>query len=448
MSPGTGGTMNTGGTSTSGGTTSAGGSTSTGGASTSGGTGGSLGLGGSLAFGGAGEGGAGEGGVTNGAAGAGAGNETSGAGGEGGSGGAVKQPLSGLIDMQIISWHNSDAGVPTFNVDELEPFAGLFGGIVINVAWNQLQPSQSDPIDFSFIDGALADVRVFNDNHPTAALGVKLRVYAGSTTPDWAKAINDGPVPIYRNHAGCAPPATLCPITVGKFWTPEFIAAWRALQTALAARYDDEPLIRQVAVTSCAAQTDEPFVATEDQGPDGEEHAHQILKDYGYTDALEQSCLSGAVDDYAAWKRTLIDYTFNPFNSIDGGLDSGFTTSVMEACREKLGARCVLDNHALQWPEDSNLSAVYDEMSETLHAPINFQTQAPIPDKCQWTATIADGVWRGARAIEIWPATKAGFIHLTSDQVGQLAAEFTTPIPVPAGTPTTDCNTSTGDIFF
>jgi hypothetical protein len=437
-SGGSGGTTNSGGTSTSGGT---------GGTSTAGGTGGrggATGLGGSMALGGAGEGGAGEGGLVNGTGGAGSGAEASGAGGEGGAAGdRVKQPLDGLIDMQIISWHNTDSGVPSFVIDDLTPFAGEFGGVVINAAWNQIQPTETGALDYSSIDDALTQVRSYNDAHPTAPLGVKLRTYAGSTAPDWAKAIHGGPVSITRNPAGCSTlPATPCPLSVPLFWDSEYITAWRAFQVALAARYDDEPLIRQVAVTSCAAQTDEPFVVTSDQ-----DDRDTLVNDYGYTDDAEQACLMGAVEDYSAWKHTLVDYTFNPFNKVGGGLDPDFTLAVMDHCRSALGSRCVLDNHALSWPVDPNLQAVYDHM-QALGGPINFQTQAPIPDKCQWTATIAQGVALGARAIEIWPATKAGFVHLTSDQVGQLAAEFTNPIPVPAGTPTTDCDTGTGAIFY
>src|SRR5262249_52029345 len=158
------------------------------------------------------------------------------------------------------------------------------------------------------------------------------------------------------------------------------ITAWRALQAALAARYDAEPLIRQVAITSCAPQTDEPFVPTIDGT------AKQALLDKGYTDDAEKDCLSHAIDDYADWKQTLIDYTFNPFNSINGGAaDTDFTVSVMQACRDALGSRCVLDNHALGWPlaETDKLLTVYEAL-KTLGGPINFQTQSPRAMDCQW----------------------------------------------------------------
>src|SRR5262249_23720560 len=156
--------------------------------------------------------------------------------------------------------------------------------------------------------------------------------------------------------------------------TPEYINAWRAFQRQLAARYDDEPLIRQVAVTSCASQTDEPFVPTTDAA------SQTALSNAGYSDQAGRDCLSGAVHDYSAWKHTLIDFTFNPFNSLAGGkADSAFTISVMDACRTKLGSRCVIANHALAWPQ-TDLSApaqdVYDEIKR-LGAPSTFQTQSP-----------------------------------------------------------------------
>jgi len=216
---------------------------------------------------------------------------------------------------------------------------------------------------------------------------------------------------------------------VGLYWTPEFIAAWRAFQAKLAARYDSEPLIRHVAVTSCAPQTDEPFVTTTDSTSQD-----TMVNTFSYSDQAEKDCLTGAVDDYAAWKRTLIDFTFNPFVKISGGKDIPFTQSVMELCRSKLGSRCVLDNHALNTPLadptlDNNYE-VYNEM-QTLGGPINFQTASPRTFGCQWVATLARGVSFGGAAIEVWPNYQ-GFTTLSSDNVSELADLFVHPITVPA----------------
>jgi hypothetical protein len=337
--------------------------------------------------------------------------------------GAPKIPLRGLIDMQDISWHNTDNGQPAFDIANVDAFPGLFGGIVINATWSQMQPTINGPIDRTAVDAALGAVRAYNSANASAPLGVKLRIYGGSNAPAWAKSI-DGPIRIFRNPAGCGGVVDSCLLTVGAFWTPTYISSWRSFLGKVAAIYDAEPLIRAVAVTSCAAQTDEPFVAT--SGPTGVAH----LKTAGYTDDVEQACLSGAVDDYAAWTETPIDFTFNAFEKVDGGVDAGFTKTVMSACRTKLGGRCILDNHALQTPLTADL-AIYAAIKAD-GAPINFQTASPEGMGCIWPETITQGLILGARAIEVWPKFQ-GFTTLTMPQVQALRDLFSAPVP--ASTP-------------
>lgn len=335
----------------------------------------------------------------------------------------VKPPLRGLIDMQNIAWHNADGGQPTFVIGNVRQFPGVFGGIVINATWSAVQPLAAGPLDFSTIDDALAQVRAYNAENPRAPLGVKLRVYAGNAAPDWAKAIDGGPVTLFRNPAGCQSPP--CPITVGKYWTPDFIAAWRAFQARLAARYDAEPIIRQVAVTSCAPQTDEPFV------PSVDTDARANLTRAGYSDAAEEACLRGAFDDYAAWATTAVDYPFNVFGKLGGGNDPAVSIAIMDQCRAALGERCVLANHALSAPLRTVDAAIYHEI-ETLGPPINFQTESPQAMGCLWIATVAQGVALGAAAIEVWPDARfQGFTSLAQGDVARLAGLFTSPIPVP-----------------
>lgn len=350
---------------------------------------------------------------------------------------SVKAPLQGLIDMQSIGWHDKQGGEPSFDAGNVAMFPGVFGGVVINATWDALQPTAGGALDFSTIDSALSQVRAYNAANASAPLGVKLRVYGGCSAPPWALAINGGPVSIQRNPQGCrvADGGTgNCPLMVGKWWTAEYITAWRAFQAELAAKYDSEPLVRQVAVTSCASQTDEPFV------PTVEPASRLALSAAGYTDQAQMACLNGAVDDYSAWKYTLVDFTFNVFDT-EQGADSGpplspdagasFALGVMSACRTALGSRCVLDNHALMVPLRAADQDVYDAIG-AMGGPTNFQTQAPSGMHCEWTATIAQGIALGAEAIEVWPAANLyGFDSLMAPQVEQLAAQFVTPIPVP-----------------
>jgi hypothetical protein len=316
-------------------------------------------------------------------------------------------------------------------IANVEQFPGIFGGIVINATWSQMQTSSVGSVDFSAVDAALASVRTYNSANPSAPLGVKLRIYGGNSAPEWAKELSGGPVTIYRNPGGCDGVADSCPLTIGLFWTTPYITAWRAFQAQVAAKYDSEPLIRAVAVTSCASQTDEPFVPT--TGPVSKKNLENAP--VPYTDAKEQACLTGAITDYAAWTQSDIDFTFNTYSKITGGTDPAFTTSVMNLCRSTIGARCVLDNHALESPPYSADAGVYSNI-EAAAGLVNFQTQSPEAMGCLWQETIAQGIAFGARAIEIWPETKyQGFDSLSVPDVQSLASQFVSPIPVSTATP-------------
>jgi hypothetical protein len=71
--------------------------------------------------------------------------------------GDAKTPLRGLIDMGDISFHRK-GGAATNNVAELNPYAGSFGGIAINVSWSQIEPTRGSLVTDG-INHALADIR-------------------------------------------------------------------------------------------------------------------------------------------------------------------------------------------------------------------------------------------------------------------------------------------------
>ena len=64
------------------------------------------------------------------------------------SGGDGKPSQTGLVDMGDISFYNNPAAAVPFSTllnSDLGPFPGLFGEIVLNVTWAQLQPTQERP---------------------------------------------------------------------------------------------------------------------------------------------------------------------------------------------------------------------------------------------------------------------------------------------------------------
>lgn len=227
-----------------------------------------------------------------------------------------------------------------------------------------MQPELRVPLVTTRLDQALREVRRYNRAHPDAPLGVKLRIYSGNQAPLWAKKLDGGPIRIKRNKQGCR--VKPCKIKIGKVWDPVYIAAWRDFQAQLAKRYDWDPLIRSVAITSCAMETDEPFVMP----------LHQKIPE-GYTDKAGKACLRGAVDDYAGWKRTAIDYTVNPFFELQTQVDNvRFSIDIMNRCRTALGNRCELGNHSISNDLMPNDEEVVQAISDR-RGPIHYQTEGP-----------------------------------------------------------------------
>lgn len=320
---------------------------------------------------------------------------------------AVKPPLRGLISMGAYRFV-SKGGDPVNTLAPLTAKPGIFGGIAIIATWNELQPSPAAAIgEGNAIDRALADVRTYNAANPDRPLGVKLRVWAGFAAPDWAKGIGGAPIAVTHNDT---------PRTIGRFWSPEYREAWSAFQEQLAARYDDEPLIREVSITSCMSFTAEPFFLPTEPA------VQTALRGAGFTDGAYRTCLTDAVADYSAWKASRLVLAVNPFRSAagEGNGEPGFTETVMRTCRNALGERCVFDNHDLDADPPSAILPIYALMQE-LGPEIEFQTFRETPD--DFEGTIRKGIALGAGSIELWQDFK-GFPLVPDDTLRRWAELF------------------------
>ena len=321
-------------------------------------------------------------------------------------------------------------GKPDNSLTAISMFPGAFRGKVINVTWAQLQPTAQRFVPDA-IDAALSDIATYNANHPDAPLLAKLRVSVGGSTPDWVKQIG-GPIAVIHQPSGSAPIG----VTVGAFWSQPYIQVWRTLQGMLAMQYDANPLIAVVASSSCATITDEPFVL-----PLAKLSSTNLIA-AGFTDAAYRDCLIYQTDDYAAWKSTRIEVTYNPYHLIQAGTaiqDDAVTVQAIDQCRAALGERCVLGNHCLGRCEgEANFGPIYARIRQ-LGAPIGLQTAAPTwltLDPARWNATLTTGINDGAASIEIWPR---GFTQYLQSTVQQWAALFpvgngaaTAPVVAPA----------------
>ncbi|HTA40214.1 MAG TPA: hypothetical protein VK760_14115 [Candidatus Acidoferrales bacterium] len=351
----------------------------------------------------------------------------------------AKQPLRGLIDLGQVSADNMPE--PPYNTIYFAcQRKASISGIVVNDTWESLQPGgEGAPLDTRTIDAALQTIAAY-DQTQGRTLGVRLRVWAGINAPGWAKSIGGSPIAICDGTAVPASPPpsdvaspaspTPCPAaairTVGPFWSSAYESAWRNVQIQLAKKYDGNPIVNEVSVSSCSSLTSEPFVQPEDA------FSRRNMIAAGYTDALYQTCLANAIPlDYAiAWRSTIVDYSFNPLRKIDvtpPQTDLAFSEGVMRLCRKALKARCALLDEALakftpppsplpsQTPSTAqNYYAMWNYM-ESLGGEITFQTASP-PNLLAawgtnaggWNAAIDLAHQFGASSVELFPQKSTG----------------------------------------
>ncbi len=315
-----------------------------------------------------------------------------------------KTPIEGLVDMGVQADYLQALPFAPVNLLELGSQADAFSATVVNASWAQLEPTQGS-YNWSVIDNSLATISTYNQQHPNTPLAAKFRIFGGNTAPNWAKSIDGSPLTL-TNAKGET-------VIVGRWWTSAYDAAWKAFQTALAERYDNNPLVKETAITSCASLTGEPFVLPHTAT------AISTLESAGWTSALQQQCLSNALNDYSAWKNTYVDFAFNPFVAINqnsGTLDVAFTQSIMQACAESAsrgGPHCILGNNDLGLTNtgfsNTGLIDVYHEFNtlETQNHTMNVYFQMFNPTITN-SATLAcqaiqTAIEHHARSIELWP---------------------------------------------
>jgi hypothetical protein len=314
-----------------------------------------------------------------------------------------KPLLGGIVNKGSETYFHLGEPYPVIDLSQVAASSPGLTGTVVDVAWSQLEPSPGT-FDFTTLDADLSAVSAYNASHAGATLGVKLRVWAANDAPEWAKTMDGTPIATDVNGQVEA---------VGQWWQSDYRAAWAALQSALAQRYDTNPLINEVVVASCAALTDEPMVYPASV-------ASTVLAD-GWSDAAEQACLDGALNDYLPWQHTAIYYPFNPFRTISAsgtvGTDPTVTAEVMERCADSLssgGPWCILGNNDLG-PTDnppfviSEINSLY--ASNPSNTAVAFQMNSPATIGTAACQAVAVAVAEHATSIEFWPPTagQSGF---------------------------------------
>jgi len=327
----------------------------------------------------------------------------------------VKKPIHGLTTMGPTAFNAHGGDSVDNGMAELTAHPGVYKGAVINAIWKMLEPKDG-VYDFSSIDAGLRSIAKYNAAHPKTPVVGKLRVYAGPNVPDWLMKLTGGPYPISNDTHGNE--------TIAGYWTPEYKTKWQALQMTLAAKYDADPLMGEVAASSCSSFTDESFIYPK-------RPSDQIaMRAHGFNDAAERACLLGAIQDYDVWKVTPVDLTFSPYfktDTLPPVRDDTFTLQVMEAWRGHFGNRGVISNHSVQDPVTDNLKPVFAQLHQ-VGPPIELQTASQgvishgketngqpgasrdksLPPLMDWNKVIQNALDTGAGEIEIWTTVEGG----------------------------------------
>ena len=145
----------------------------------------------------------------------------------------------------------------------------------------------------------------------------------------------------------------------------------------------------------------------------------------GFTQAADVQCLSEQIDAHAVWRSTRSGLALSPYQRIDpAGSGDGVqvTAPLMDLCRSRLGARCVLENNSLRNPPQGGDYTPMYALIQRLGAPISFQTAAPAKlGGLETVIGIAAGM--GASAVEL----PQGYGGLTPGTLAALGTQLVAP---------------------
>ena len=212
----------------------------------------------------------------------------------------------------------------------------------MKLPWNTIE-TKPGIYDFSAIDAAM-------DQHP--GVRFRLRFMAGIHAPQWVKDDSGGCVLVepdsVNGGTGCAP----------RFWTDAFHADYVALMQAVAARYEADPQVVEIANSECTTIFAEPFILG------ASSTSVDRLWQAGYTKQGHETCLrrstSAMMSLFATTRVSLAGHSKWQFILQGrGGPGDGLYAASWEDERVILndlssayGSRLVLDDHGLG-PDDT-----------------------------------------------------------------------------------------------
>ncbi|HQT38899.1 MAG TPA: hypothetical protein PK231_05695 [Acidocella sp.] len=242
---------------------------------------------------------------------------------------AAKKFIGGCVAMESMSYEEHTQMAGAITLAQFQATRG-FNGSTINVGWDDLHKAEG-VFDFSMIDAGLSVAAAFK-------CPVEIRIGAGQHVPGFVKNAC-GPFQVPAQHG----PETL---TFCNFWSGGYYRAQlQALQAALAAKYDSNPLVRVIWCMTGSCWSDE-IMNTGDAPP-----SRSLLAAQGATDALLQANVLNLFADMAAWKNTPIGITVEAMFSVDdptAAANTAFPLQVAALAIATYGrSKCVLANMAV-----------------------------------------------------------------------------------------------------
>lgn len=148
----------------------------------------------------------------------------------------LKQPLTGIVPRSMSDLNGRTADV---------------GGVVAQVTWALLQPTQSADLDTA---NTAAGSYVEIVNALATGLPVRVRVLCGDSSPDWAKNIYGAG----SSLTICDPDNGAVTYTVPQWWQTPFLAAWADLMARLALLLESNAQIVEIASNPATTIYGEP----------------------------------------------------------------------------------------------------------------------------------------------------------------------------------------------
>lgn len=232
----------------------------------------------------------------------------------------------------------------------------------MNVRWVDIEPTRD-----SMVAAPIESVLVAAEKGRLE--GVRLRVMLGSSSPEWAKQIDDGPVTYQHIHGGVRL------LTIPDLWSPTWQTEAAELFAWIASRYDADPRLRLVFATGGMTLYGEPF----QRAFEGSALNRANLPAAGYSKSSDAALQKAQLDWMRPFVLTPVGLAYTPWQHLnsDGtaGSSIAFMADVMDYHVALFGERTVLQNNSIRSSFIGSVPPYYAEFLRRLAAPGSTQYQ-------------------------------------------------------------------------